>query len=449
MERTAVKDMTQGKPLPLIMGFFIPTLLGFLFQQLYNMADTIIVGKCLGVNALAGVGATSSISFMIIGFCQGVCSGFAIPVAQKFGEGNERALRKFAANSGWLAAGFSVVMTVAVCILCRQILVWMNTPADIFQDAYDYIFVIFIGIPATYLYNLLSGIIRSLGDSTTPLLFLLFSSALNVGLDFLAIMALGMGVAGAGWATVSAQAISGILCLAYMRKKFEILKMQEGDWKPSARHMAILCGMGVPMGLQYSITAIGSVILQTAVNGLGAMAVAAVSAGNKLILFFCCPFDALGATIATYGGQNVGARKLDRIREGRRICALLGIAYALVILVVLYVFGDWIGLLFVDADQKEIIRLTKEFLVGNALVFIGLVYVNVVRFLIQGLGYSKLAILAGVCEMFARSFVGFVLVPAFGYIAVCFASPAAWIAADLFLIPAYCHVMKDLERMFS
>ena len=443
------RDMTEGSPMKLIWGFFVPMVFGLLFQQLYNMADTIIVGRCLGVNALAGVGSTSSISFMIIGFCQGVCSGFAIPVAQKFGERNERALRRFVANSGWLAVGFSAVMTVAVCLLCRQILVWMNTPVDIFQDAYDYIFVIFLGIPATYLYNLLSGIIRSLGDSTTPLLFLLFSSLLNVGLDFFAILVLDMGVAGAGWATILSQAISGILCLIYMRKKFRILKMEGDEWKPSRSHMAILCGMGIPMGLQYSITAIGSVILQTAVNGLGALAVAAVSAGNKLILFFCCPFDALGATIATYGGQNVGAKKLGRIREGMHVCAFLGIAYSIVILAVLYVSGDSIGLLFLDQSQTEILKLTRQFLLGNALLFIPLVYVNVLRFLIQGLGYSKLAILAGVCEMFARSFMGFVMVPALGYIAVCFASPAAWVAADLFLVPAYLHVMKDLEKLFG
>ena len=449
MAKAAVKDMTEGNPLPLILNFFVPMLLGMLFQQLYNMADTMIVGKCLGVNALAGVGSTSSISFMIIGFCQGVCNGFAIPVAQKFGEKNDKALRQFVANGGWLAAGFSLIMTVAVCLLCRQILIWMNTPDDIFQDAYQYIFVIFLGIPATYLYNLLSGIIRSLGDSTTPLLFLLFSSLLNVGLDFAAILGLNMGVAGAGWATILAQAISGVLCLVYMRKKFEILRMKEGEWKPSPRHMAILCGMGIPMGLQYSITAIGSVILQTAVNGLGAMAVAAVSAGNKLILFFCCPFDALGATMATYGGQNVGAKKLDRIRKGRRVCALIGIAYSIVSLAVIYILGGSIGLLFLDPNQTEILELTREFLLGNALLFIPLVYVNVMRFLIQGLGYSKLAILAGVCEMFARSFMGFVMVPLVGYWAVCFASPAAWVAADLFLIPAYLYVMKDLEKLFG
>ena len=209
------RDMTEGSPMKLIWGFFVPMVFGLLFQQLYNMADTIIVGKCLGVQALAAVGATGSINFMIIGFCLGVCSGFAIPVAQKFGEKNDSALRRFVANSGWLAAIFSVVMTLAVCVLCRDILLWMDTPADIFDGAYRYIFVIFLGIPATYLYNLLSCTIRSLGDSTTPLIFLLFSSVLNVALDFFTILVLNMGVAGAGWATITAQAVSGLLCLLY------------------------------------------------------------------------------------------------------------------------------------------------------------------------------------------------------------------------------------------
>ena len=281
------RDMTEGSPMKLIWGFFVPMVFGLLFQQLYNMADTIIVGKCLGVQALAAVGATGSINFMIIGFCLGVCSGFAIPVAQKFGEKNDSALRRFVANSGWLAAIFSVVMTSAVCVLCRDILLWMDTPADIIDGAYRYIFVIFLGIPATYLYNLLSCTIRSLGDSTTPLIFLLFSSVLNVALDFFTILVLDMGVAGAGWATITAQAVSGLLCLLYMRKKFTILKMQGDEWKPRKDYMKILCGMGIPMGLQYSITAIGSVILQTAVNSLGSMAVAAVTAGSKSVIFLC------------------------------------------------------------------------------------------------------------------------------------------------------------------
>lgn len=449
MAGNVTKDMTEGSPVRLILGFFIPMLCGLLFQQLYNMADTIIVGKCLGVKALAAVGSTGSINFMIIGFCLGVCSGFAIPVAQKFGEKNEKALRRFVANSGWLAAIFAVVMTIAVCLLCRRILVLMRTPDDIMEGAYSYIFVIFIGIPATYLYNLLSCTIRSLGDSTTPLMFLVFSSVINVALDFFMILVLKMGVAGAAWATITAQAVSGVLCLLYMRRKFAILKMEGDEWKPDRHYMKVLCNMGIPMGLQYSITAIGSVVLQTAVNSLGSLAVASVTAGSKISMFFCCPFDALGSTMATYGGQNVGARKLERIHQGLKAGVIMGCVYGVLACAVLCIFGKWIALMFVDQGESQILRNTHMFLVANSLFYIPLVFVNAVRFMIQGLGYSRLAIVAGVCEMAARAFVGFCLVPVMGYMAVCIASPVAWVAADLFLIPAYRHVMGELRRLFD
>lgn len=446
MAGKAAKDMTSGSPVKLILGFLVPMLFGLLFQQLYNMMDTIIVGKYLGVGALASVGATGSVNFMIIGFCMGICSGFAIPVAQKFGEKNETAMRRYVANGGYLAAGFAAVMTVLVCLLCRRILMAMRTPEDIIDGAYGYIFVIFLGIPATYLYNLLSGIIRSLGDSTTPLYFLLFSSVMNVALDLFTILVLHMGVAGAAWATVISQGVSGLLCLMYMRKKFTVLKMHGDEWKPDVNFMRTLCGMGIPMGLQYSITAVGSVVIQTAVNSLGSVAVASVTAGSKVSMFFCCPFEAMGTTMATYGGQNVGARKLDRISQGLRACILLGAVYAMAAFGVLYLFSDNFSLLFVDAGETEILRNARSFLLVNSAMYFPLAMVNIVRFLIQGLGFSKLAIMAGVCEMAARSLVGFCLVPVFGYAGACLANPAAWIAADLFLIPAYFHVMKRLRK---
>lgn len=448
MKKKAMRDMTSGSPMKLILGFLIPMLFGLLFQQFYNVMDTIIVGKYLGVNALASVGSTGSVNFMIIGFCIGVCSGFAIPVAQKFGEKNESAMRKFVANSAWLAVAFSIVMTLVVCVLCRQILVWMRTPADIIDGAYSYIFVIFLGIPAIYLYNLLSGIIRSMGDSTTPLIFLLISSVMNIILDLFTIIVLKMGVAGAAWATVISQAVSGVLCLLYMRKKFTILKMQGDEWRPDRHVMMTLCGMGIPMGLQYSITAIGSVILQTAVNSLGSVAVASVTAGSKISMFFCCPFDAMGATMATYGGQNVGAKQLDRIHQGMKSCIILGAIYSVLAFAVLYLFGDTVALLFVDAGETQILANTRKFLMANVAFYFPLALVNIVRFMIQGLGYSKFAIIAGVCEMIARCLVAF-LVGVFGYNAVCFANPGAWIAADLFLIPAYLYVMKRLRRKFG
>lgn len=442
MRKSEMRDMTKGNVFNIILGFAIPLLLGMLFQQFYSMVDTIIVGKYLGVSALASVGSTGSINFMIIGFCMGVCNGFAIPVAQKFGAGNFKKLRKYVFNSGFLAIVFSVVMTLIVCVFCRQILIAMRTPEDIIQGAYSYIYVIFLGIPATYLYNLLSGIIRSLGDSKTPLFFLIISSIINIILDLFLIIYMHMGVTGAAWATVIAQAVSGILCLIYMRKKYSVLKFESDELKIDGYCIRRLCYMGVPMGLQYSITAIGSVILQAAVNGLGSIIVAAVTAAGKISMFLCCPFDALGSTMATYTGQNIGAGKLERISEGIKKSMIIGSVYSIVALMISVFFGKSLALLFVNENEIEILAKVSENLIIIAAFYIPLCIVNVVRFTIQGMGYSTFAILAGVCEMIARALCGFILVPIFGYVAVCLASPIAWIFADAFLIPAYKYVIN-------
>ena len=442
MRKSEMRDMTKGNVFNIILGFAIPLLLGMLFQQFYSMVDTIIVGKYLGVSALASVGSTGSINFMIIGFCMGVCNGFAIPVAQKFGAGNFKKLRKYVFNSGFLAIVFSAVMTLIVCVFCRQILIAMRTPEDIIQGAYNYIYVIFLGIPATYLYNLLSGIIRSLGDSKTPLFFLIISSIINIILDLFLIIYMHMGVGGAAWATVIAQAVSGILCLIYMRKKYSVLKFESDELKIDGYCIRRLCYMGVPMGLQYSITAIGSVILQAAVNGLGSIIVAAVTAAGKISMFLCCPFDALGSTMATYTGQNIGAGKLERISEGIKKSMIIGSVYSIVALIISVFFGKSLALLFVNENEIEILAKVSENLIIIAAFYIPLCIVNVVRFTIQGMGYSTFAILAGVCEMIARALCGFILVPIFGYVAVCLASPVAWIFADAFLIPAYKYVIN-------
>lgn len=449
MEKQAGKDLTTGATLPLIIGFAVPMLFGLLFQQFYNMVDSIVVGKCIGVSALASVGATSSLNFMVNGFCIGVTTGFAIPVAQKFGAGDHRGLRKYVANAAMLAAAFSVVTTILVGAACMPLLRLMRTPDDIIQGAFDYIFIIFMGIPVTYLYNLLAGIIRSLGDSRTPVFFLLLSSLMNIFLDFFSILVLGRGVDGPAYATVFSQGVSAVLCLIYMIRHYPILRMSRDERRPDPGMMKTLCMMGIPMGLQYSITAIGSVILQSAVNSLGSMAVAAVSAGEKVNLFCICPYDALGGTMATFAGQNVGARKVDRVREGVKTASLIGFAYAAVIFVVLFFGGKYLALLFVDAGETEIIRNMSLYLIGNSMFYAALTLVNVVRFAIQGMGYSVFAILAGVCEMIARSFVGFVLVPIFGFFPVCFGSPLAWICADLFLVPAFFHCLKRLRRLFG
>ena len=379
------KDMTKGSPLRLILGFAFPMLLGMLFQQFYNLVDTMIVGKTLGVSALAGVGATSSINFMIIGFCMGICSGFAIPVAQQFGAGKYSELRKYVFNGYVCSAVFAVVMTILSVVFCAPILRLLNTPDDIFMHAYNYIVIIFAGIPTVFLYNIVSGIIRSLGDSKTPVYFLVLSSVINIALDFILILYVKMGVAGAGVATVVSQLIAGVGCTIYMYKKFDILKGTKQEKVISKKHISNLCFIGVPMGLQYSITAIGSTILQAAVNGLGSSYVAAMTAGSKMFNFTCCPFDALGSTMATYGGQNVGAGKIDRLGKGIKASMLIGAVYSVAALVVLYFSADYIALLFVDAGETAIIELTRRFIMASALFYIPLTGVNVYRFCIQNL----------------------------------------------------------------
>lgn len=440
-----VKDMTNGSPSKHILGFAVPMLFGMLFQQFYNLVDTIIVGKTLGVEALAGVGATGSINFMIIGFCMGVCNGFVIPVAQCFGAKKPADLRKYVFNGYICSVVFAIVLTLASVIFCRKILIVMNTPADIIDHAYNYIVVIFIGIPTVFLYNMVSGVIRSLGDSKTPVVFLVLSSIINVVLDFFLILVCKMGVAGAGWATVTSQLISGLTCLIYMYKKYDILKGDKSERVLDRRFITNLCMNGVPMGLQYSITAIGSTILQAAVNTLGSTYVAAMTAGSKMFNFTCCPFDALGSTMATYAGQNVGAAKIKRLGQGVRSAMIIGSIYSVLSLIALYFTTDYIALLFVNASETTIIALTRQFILASACFYIPLTGVNVVRFCIQGMGFSVFAISAGILEMIGRAFAAIILIPNIGFMGACLASPIAWIAADAFLFPAFIHCAKKLN----
>lgn len=445
------RDLTTGSPMRLIIGFALPTLFGMLFQQLYNMVDAMIVGKLLGSAALAAVGSTGSVNFFVIGFCMGVCNGFAIPVAQRMGAGEPSKMRRYVANAAWLSVLFAVVLTVATGLLCRQILTVMLTPADIFANAYAYIFVIFMGIPATFLYNLLAGVIRSLGDSKTPVYFLALSSVLNILLDFALILGFQAGVAGAAIATVASQGVSGIACLLYMRKKYPILHMTKEERRLDLHACGVLCAMGIPMGLQYSITAIGSIVLQSSVNALGSLYVAAVAAGGKVYQLLACPFDAMGATMATYCGQNVGACRLDRLSRGIRACALLGLGYSVVAFCAMLRFAPQCALLFLDSrelDAALLTQLTSRYILIQSAFFFPLALVNIVRFSIQGMGFSPFAILAGVLEMAARTGVGMLLVPTFGYTAACFASPAAWVCADLFLIPASALCIAKLRRLY-
>lgn len=440
------KDMTSGSPARLILRFTIPLIFGNLFQQFYSMVDTIIVGRFLGKESLAAVGSTGSINFLIIGFCLGLCSGFAIPVSQQFGAKNFAEMKKYIGNTIWLTIWSSVLFTVATVLLCRPMLEWMNTPSDIIEEAYWYIVVIFAGIPAIFLYNVQAALLRALGDSRTPVVFLVIASFLNIALDLLLIVVIPMGVVGAAVATVLSQLLSGVACFVFIVKKFPALHISRQDLHIDTGYLTRLCSIGIPMGLQFSITAIGSIILQTSVNALGSGIVAAVTAAGRLYSLFACAFDALGVAMSTYGGQNIGARKVERLSPGLRAAMIIGSIYSVFSLLVIWLLGKPLLTLFVEATEVEIINNAYLFMMINVAFFIPLAGVNIFRLMIQGMGYSKMAVFAGVSEMIARGVVGAWLVPALGYIAACFASPIAWIMADLFLIPAYYAIVHHLKK---
>ena len=444
----STKDLTKGRPMSLILGFGVPLLFGFLFQQFYNAADTAIVGQFLGGDALGSVGCTGSINFLIIGFVMGICNGFAIPVAQSYGAGDWKQMRRYVTNSLWLCIAFAAVMTTLTVIFCKDILKIMNTQENFFQRAYTYIFTIFAGIPAYFLYNMTAGILRSLGDSKTPVSWLVIASIINIILDIVFIIYFDMDVFGAALATVIAQFISGFGCLHKVCRGYGILKPEKDDWKLSPGHIGKLCAMGLPMGLQYSITAVGSVVLQRAVNGLGETYVTAITAANKLSMFMCCPFDAMGSTMATYAGQNVGAKKWDRLGKGIGACIVLGAIYAVFAFAVLFFAGDELAMIFLDEKSRYMLPLVQQYLTTLSAFYFPLALVNIVRFFIQGMGFSPTATIAGVLEMAARGIIAY-LVGIYGFAAACFSSPLAWIFADMFLIPAYFICKKRLVKKYS
>lgn len=443
------REMTAGRPLPLIFSFTMPLLLGNLLQQTYSLVDAAIVGRFLGINALASVGASSSVVFLILGFCNGCSCGFGIPVAQKFGARDYSMMRRYVSVSLKISIVLSALIAVATSIWCGDILKMMRTPDNIFEGAYVYLLVTFIGVPCTFLYNLLSSIIRALGDSKTPFWFLLFSTVLNVVLDLFCILVLDWGVMGAGIATVISQGVSALLCYFYMYRHFEILQGTSEEKKFQGKLARNLLAIGMPMGLQFSITAIGSIMLQSANNALGTACVAAFTSAVRIKMFFICPFESLGIAMATYSGQNFGAGKPERIWQGLKASALLMLIYSILTFIILMLGSRLLALLFVDASETEILNNTELFLHIACSFFPVLGLLCILRYTIQGAGYTGLAMLSGVSEMIARTLVSIYAVPVWGFMAVCFGDPMAWIAAVLFLIPAFIYVYRRLKRMTS
>ena len=444
---TTSKEMTEGAAWPLIFKFTVPLLLGNILQQTYSLIDAAIVGKFLGINSLASVGASTSVIFLILGFCNGCCGGFGIPVAQKFGARDYDTMRRYVSVSLQLSVVMSVAIALITSIFCADILRMIRTPENILDGAYDYLLVTFIGIPFTFFYNLLSSIIRALGDSKTPFWFLLLSTILNIILDFFCILVLQWGVMGAAIATVISQGIAAALCYIYMYRHFQILRGTPDERKFQPQLAKTLLYIGVPMGLQFSITAIGSIMLQSANNALGTACVAAFTSAMRIKMFFLCPFESLGIAMATYTGQNYGAGKPERIWQGIKASTWMMLIYAAFTFIVLMIGSRFLALLFVDPSEVEILNDTELFLHIAASFFPILGLLCILRYTIQGAGYTNLAMLSGVSEMIARTLVSIYAVPVYSYIAVCFGDPTAWIAADIFLVPAFIYVYKRLKRI--
>lgn len=440
------KDMTTGSPMKNIIKFCLPLMVGNLFQQLYNMADAIIVGKCVGKDALSAVGSVSALNFLIIGSVIGLCAGFAIPIAQRFGAQDIKSLKKYVANIIYVSIVLAVVITVAAVLFTKPLLNIINIPAEIYDEAYSYIVIIFAGIGATMFYNLLASIVRSLGDSKTPLYFLLFSSVLNVGLDLLLIEVFDMGVRGASVATVISQFVSGVLCFIYVKRSFPILHMTKETAKPDFKFILTLLKNGLPMALQFSITALGSVMLQSCVNDLGPDIIAAFTIGAKTQLMIVLPAETIGLTMATYCGQNLGAKKLGRIKKGIGSGFVLAAIYSVLGIFVAKFFGPYLSLLFVESSETTVIALAQQYIDMGSYFYLILSVLFLLRNAIQGLGYSITAMMTGVFELVARGIGGLVFVERFGYDAACLVNPLAWIIADIFLFPAFFVVLHKVSR---
>ena len=446
MSADTTNDMTSGSPVRLILQFMIPVCLGNIFQQFYNVADSIVAGQFIGVNALAAIGSTGSLMFFVTGWLNGLSSGFAILVSQRFGARRYDQMRHYVAMSIYLAAAFAIVMTAGLLILNEPILRVMNFSDEIMPDVTAYMGIIYAGLIVTAAYNSLAAFLRALGDSKSPLYFLIISAVINVALDIAFIVWFGMGVEGCAYATVIAQGISALLCFVYILKKFPILHLKKEDFRISFRSFGHLLSLGIPMGLQFSITAIGTIIVQGAVNVYGEIYMAGFAAAGKLQNIIATVFTAFGATIATFVGQNRGAGKMDRVKTGVKYTQIMILIWSVVTMALVFFFGKYMMLLFVRASETEVIDAASVYFrtVFWCYPFLGSIFLY--RNTLQGMGYGLVPMLGGVFELAARSAIVMTVAGRTSFAGVCLSDPAAWIAALIPLVPYYIYTMRKWEK---
>ena len=431
------KDMTSGKPVKLIWNFTIPLLIGNLFQQLYNMADTFIVGRTIGVHALASVGSTGSIIFLILGFANGLTAGLAIPLAQRYGAKDYLGVKRSFYVSILISAVVAILLTILSMIFCRQILEIMQTPVEIIDGAYDYLMVIFAGIFSSMAFNLLSNIFRSIGDAKTPLYFLVIACIMNIILDVVFIAGFGMGVEGAGYATVLSQIFSALACILYIWKKIPILRLNSKDFVAESSDVREHVRISFPMAFQSSIIAIGAIIIQITLNQLGATAVAAYTAAQKIDQVAILPMMSFGVTMATFVAQNYGAKKYDRIWRGVRDCIKLSLTFAISVGIILNLFSPIFIRAFVGVGHEEVVELGAIYFITNGTMYSLLSLLFIYRYTLQGVGKTFTPTVAGIMELCMRAFAAVVLSNLYGYTGATMANPLAWLGSLIPLMIAY------------
>ncbi|SMC16320.1 putative efflux protein, MATE family [Clostridium acidisoli DSM 12555] len=438
------RDITKGNPAKVIIYFTIPLLIGNIFQQFYSMADTLIVGRTIGVNALAAVGCTGSITFLILGFAQGLTSGFSILTAQCFGAGDRQGVRHSYVASIILSILVTIILTIVSVIFARPILEMMHTPKEIIADAYNFIIIIFWGIIVSMLFNLFSNVLRALGNSKTPLIFLVIASILNIILDFVFILKFSMGVAGAAYATTISQGISAILCFVYIIKKMPILNLHREDWHLTKKILLDHLKLGLPMGFQASIIAMGTIILQFELNNLGEVSVAAYTAAQKIDILAIQPMMSFGITMATFVAQNYGANKIERIRVGIKQCSIISVVFSIAVGAFNILAGHSLIELFVGHNQPQVVSLAQVYLNINGSMYFILALLFIYRYSLQGLGQSFAPTVAGIMELFMRTFAAIILSKYLGFAGVSLANPLAWIGSCIPLGIAYYFTAKKL-----
>jgi putative MATE family efflux protein len=439
-------DMTKGKSLPLMMKFMIPVVAGNIFQQLYNMVDTMIVGRFVGVDALAAVGAVGSVVFLILGFAMGLTTGFTVITAQRFGAGDYEGMKKSLGSAAILAVCAICLLTFVSLKGMNTLLNWMNTPENILEMSRSYLSIICAGLGFTVLYNLLSSIMRAIGNSLVPLVLLIISSITNVGLDLLFVVTFRMGVAGAAYATVISQALSGVLCLLYIFRKVPILKMEKQHWSVDKQTVRNQLTIGVPMALQFSITAVGVIIVQGALNLLGSMAVASYSVSAKIEQLVTQPFAALGVTVATFSAQNRGINALGRIREGVKIANVISAIYSVIVYGLINLILPLLVQMFVTEDVASVTELARTYIVINGALFIPLGMIFIFRNALQGCGYGFWPMMGGVVEMVCRCIIAFWAADRRSFTGVCLSNGLTWLITGIFLLIIYLITMKKLRK---